>query len=36
MILFQVSDPVNSGCEEKFAPIFQCQEGEKVVNYIKL
>lgn len=36
MIIFQVSDPVNSGGDEKPPPIFQCQEGEKVVNYIKL
>lgn len=31
-----MSDPVNSGCDEKPIPVFQCQEGEKLVNYIKL
>lgn len=36
MIVFQVSDPVNSGCDEKPTPVFQCQEGEKVMNYITL
>lgn len=36
MIPFQMSGPVNSGCDEKPTPAFQCQEGEKLVNDIKL